>query len=384
MWRVSGKPATSPVRVKSAQSPQNGEFGDIRVEDAAIARGIGQNVCLAWACQVGVGVVFRERERITPQGELDEGERTELERLRVEALNCGWITSSWEKPQPTSPRRTHRGLFRVDAGSGIGGHPKRKPRSCVVRVFPNFGSGRLSFMDRLFPENAPDLAATAALLANQTRVMICVALLDGRAWTAREMAVYCEVPKSTMSEQLTVLIDGGLVVEVRQGKNRYVRLASDEVGAVLEQLGTLSTARLPGRQSLRSVSREKALVAGRTCYHHLAGRLGVGLADAFRDADWIGADWNPTPRGRDGLTAWGVTVDRQALRRRPLARPCLDWTERRPHLAGLLGDAICRRFLEAGWVSRVGDSRAVRLTPVGVEQVTQAGFSAAALTVETA
>ncbi len=210
----------------------------------------------------------------------------------------------------------------------------------------------------------PDLAALASLLADRTRASFCTALLDGRAWTAGELARHAGVAPSTASEHLTALVGAGLLAEVRQGRHRYVRLASRETAELIEAMSAAAPKAAPPR-GLTAVHRSNALARGRTCYDHLAGALGVAVAEAVTERGWI--DWEDGPSltagGRTGLAGLGVELP--ARTRRPLVRSCLDWTERRPHVAGAVGAALCSRALEAGWLVRPGGGRAVRVTAEG-------------------
>ncbi|MGH4035659.1 ArsR/SmtB family transcription factor [Actinomycetota bacterium Odt1-20B] len=223
------------------------------------------------------------------------------------------------------------------------------------------------------------LAETAALLADRTRAAFCQALLDGRAWTAGELARYAGVRPSTASEHLSRLIAGGLLAEERQGRHRYVRLAGPEAAALIEALvsyapdaqatpGVSDGADRRRPRNLRQSGRLNAEARARTCYDHLAGRLGVALADAMIAKRLVADDAGlaVTPAGADWL-ADALGYRRPARSRRPLVRSCLDWTERRPHLAGVLGAALCATALERSWVRRVGSGRAVRVTPEGAE-----------------
>ncbi|WP_200302390.1 ArsR/SmtB family transcription factor [Streptomyces adelaidensis] len=211
------------------------------------------------------------------------------------------------------------------------------------------------------------LAETAGLLADRTRAAFCLALLDGRAWTAGELARRAEVRASTASEQLTRLVEGGLLTEERQGRHRYVRLAGPEAAALIEALASYAPDATRPRNLSHSV-RLSAEARARTCYDHLAGRLGVALADAMLGRSLVADDAGlaVTPAGRIWL-ADTLDYRHPESTRRPLVRSCLDWTERRPHLAGALGAALCAAALERGWVRRVGSGRAVKVTPVGSE-----------------
>jgi DNA-binding transcriptional ArsR family regulator len=211
----------------------------------------------------------------------------------------------------------------------------------------------------------PSLAETAQLFADRTRAAFCEALLDGRAWTAGELARHAGVQASTASEQLSRLVAGGVLVEERQGRHRYVRLAGPEVAALVESLAGYDPD-TPRPRTLRDAGRIGAEAQARTCYDHLAGRLGVAVADAMTARGLVADDSGlaVTPAGRTWL-AGELGWERPPGSRRPLVRACLDWTERRPHLAGALGAAVCAAALERGWVRRVGTGRAVKVTPAG-------------------
>jgi DNA-binding transcriptional ArsR family regulator len=216
--------------------------------------------------------------------------------------------------------------------------------------------------------SAADLASLAALLADKTRAAMCLALLDGRAWTARELATHTRVAPSTATEHLHRLVDGGLLVEHRQGRNRYVQLADASVAHLIEDLVARLAPRQESARGLRAVTASAALRRGRTCYDHLAGRLGVAVTDAMTGAGLLdqAAGFAFTPAGvgwlinKLGLDAGGLRSGK-----RPLARGCLDWTERRQHLAGVAGARLCETLLGNGWVVRIGSGRAVRLNPGG-------------------
>jgi DNA-binding transcriptional ArsR family regulator len=218
---------------------------------------------------------------------------------------------------------------------------------------------------------AAAIARFAGLLADGTRAAFCLALLDGRAWTAGELAEHAGVARSTATEHLHRLIAGGLLTEHRQGRHRYVQLADPQVAELLEDLGArlLPGAPRPPHRSLRAAAASAALARARTCYDHLAGRLGVAVTDALTGTGVL-REHALTGPGVAWLTG-SLGVDGDALRpgrrasSRPLARACVDWTERRPHLAGVAGALVCRRFFDAGWIVRIGTGRAVRVTGRG-------------------
>ncbi len=218
-------------------------------------------------------------------------------------------------------------------------------------------------------DRASGLARLAAVLADETRATMLLALLDGRAFTAGELAARAGVAPSTATEHLNRLLAAGLLTQRRQGRHRYVQLADAETAQLLEDLLARSgDGSVRPLTTLRAVSAREALARGRTCYDHLAGRLGVDITDAMTAAGLL------EQRGGFGLTAEGMAwlvdpigVDPAALERprRPVARPCLDWTERRTHLGGVAGAQLCARFLERRWVERFGTGRAVRVTAAG-------------------
>jgi DNA-binding transcriptional ArsR family regulator len=214
-------------------------------------------------------------------------------------------------------------------------------------------------------DDATGLAAWAALLADRTRAAFCLALLDGRAWTVGELARHAGVAMSTASEHGDRLVAGGLLAEHRQGRHRYLSLAGPDVATLIETVAAAGPARTAPATSMTVVHRRRNLAYARTCYDHLAGYLGVTLADALAATGVVSRDGGlaVTAGGRERLAGLGIGLDDGG--RRPAVRDCLDWTERRPHLAGVLGAAICRHALQAGWIVRIGGGRAVRVTEAG-------------------
>ncbi|MET8076149.1 winged helix-turn-helix domain-containing protein [Streptomyces sp. NPDC005303] len=212
------------------------------------------------------------------------------------------------------------------------------------------------------------LARLAALIADETRAACLLALLDGRAWTAGELARHAGVAASTLSEHLGKLVAGGLLTQERQGRHRYVRLADARVAHLVEDLAAQVSPdpdSFPRPRNLRESSAGSAMARGRTCYDHFAGRLGIALTDALTSRRLLRQDtgFALTDAGLAWFEDMGILLDRKG--RRPLARGCLDWTERRPHLAGVAGAALCRHALDAGWCVRIGSERAVKVTATG-------------------
>ncbi|MGH3735070.1 MAG: ArsR/SmtB family transcription factor [Micromonosporaceae bacterium] len=215
------------------------------------------------------------------------------------------------------------------------------------------------------------VARVAALLAEPHRASICLALLDRRAWTAGELARLTGVAASTMSAHLDRLVAGGLVVTERQGRHRYVRLAGVRAAQLLEELTGYADPVSPPR-SLRAANATRALAAARTCYDHLAGLLGVGVLDTLADRGLVevGTGIAITGNGVGWFADLGVDIAALRGARRPVTRACLDWTERRSHLAGAAGAALCQRCFDLGWIERAASrnsaaTRAVRVTPAG-------------------
>lgn len=212
---------------------------------------------------------------------------------------------------------------------------------------------------------SPDLAALARLLADGTRASFCLALLDGRAWTAAELARHAGVAASTATGHLNRLVAGGLLAEERQGRHRYVRLATADTAELIENLASMAPPRTAEPRSLAVASRRQALARARTCYDHLAGALGVLITEAMTRRGML--DWEQglalTGDGTCWLAALGITLP--SATRRPIVRSCLDWTERRPHLSGAAGAALCSHAFGSRWITRIGSGRAVALTDAG-------------------
>lgn len=205
-----------------------------------------------------------------------------------------------------------------------------------------------------------DIAAIARLLGDGTRAAMCTALLDGRYWTAGELARHASVARSTASEHLSHLVGAGLLQACQQGRHRYFRLAGPAVAAALEALAVLSPA-TPVR-SLRQASAANALRQGRTCYDHLAGRLGIAMTDALITSGVITGEF--AVRDLAPLAPLDLHLPNTA---RPIVRSCMDWTERQHHAAGALPAALTARLLQLGWLSRMNQRRAVRLTAAGTD-----------------
>ncbi|VWX60411.1 Transcriptional regulator, ArsR family [Burkholderiales bacterium 8X] len=223
------------------------------------------------------------------------------------------------------------------------------------------------------PPKDPDaqLARLAGAIAEPARARMLCCLLDGHARTATELAAVAEVGASTASSHLARLKAERLVVSVAQGKHRYFRLASSDVGAALE--GLLVVAGTP-RAAFRPAAPSR-LRAARTCYDHLAGAAGVALHDRLHAQGWLSIDpaaeggYLLSDEGAVGCESLGIDIARAGRTRRRFACACLDWSERRPHLGGALGAAWLDLALARGWVRRELDGRAVTLTRRAAREV---------------
>jgi DNA-binding transcriptional ArsR family regulator len=214
-----------------------------------------------------------------------------------------------------------------------------------------------------------DFASIAAVLSDGTRARILDELMGGVPLPAGALAVRAGVAPSTVSGHLAKLQAAGLVTIEARGRRREVSLAGAHVAEALEALGRLAPDG-PPPVGLRAVNRRQELRHARSCYDHLAGRLGVVLADALvaRGALAIHDGAFAVPRPAAPLYGeMGVDVAALDTGRRPLVRACVDWTERRPHVAGALGAALLGALLERGWLIRRRDGRALRVTPAGRE-----------------
>jgi DNA-binding transcriptional ArsR family regulator len=213
--------------------------------------------------------------------------------------------------------------------------------------------------------DGPYIAEAAALIGEPARANMLAALVGGRAMTASELGLGAGVAASTASEHLAKLLDGRLVSVTSTGRHRYFRLASPAVARVLEELMALA---MDGPPRHRPKSRcDDAMARARTCYDHLAGKLGVALADslAAREQVVLTDDGGLiTDSGRAFLSSLGAELQRRNTRR-ALCRPCLDWSERRWHIGGEVGAAIAERCFALGWTERRSDSRAITVTATG-------------------
>lgn len=216
-------------------------------------------------------------------------------------------------------------------------------------------------------------AEVAALTGDPARASMLHALMDGRALTATELAKVAGIAPQTASGHLSRMTATGLLSVARQGRHRYHRLATPSIARMLESIMAVAAELEPDRRRLTVGPKDAALRYARTCYDHLAGRLGVALADALIARGHVELTCDAgmlTETGVAFLGGLGIDIEPILARRtqrsgRVLCRPCLDWSERRPHFAGVLGAAICQHSLDKGWTKPLEGTRAVHVTAKG-------------------
>lgn len=210
-----------------------------------------------------------------------------------------------------------------------------------------------------------DLVEVAALVGDAARATMLAALMGGRSLTAKELAYYANVSRSTASGHLSKLVAARLLTVIRERRFSYYRIASPLVGSMLESIKVVAAIELPSRRQ-SGTTNEDALRFARSCYDHLAGQLGVAVSDALVAMGHIALTdegGEVTLSGERFFSAFGV--DLTPSTRRLFCQPCLDWSERRYHLKGLVGARILDRLLELGWLKCVAGSRALQLTSSG-------------------
>lgn len=215
-------------------------------------------------------------------------------------------------------------------------------------------------------KTGPDIARIAALIGDPARANILTALMSGKALTATELAAEAGVTAQTASAHLARLEAGGLVTQARQGRHKYTRLASEDVAHLLETL--MGFAAGAGHLRTRPGPRDPELRRARVCYNHLAGDMGTRMYDSLLSRGYLHRDETAltlTDSGHRFIVALGLDVTRLPSPRTPLCRDCLDWSERRAHLAGRLGRGLLAHLESQGWAKRVPGTRIVRFSPAG-------------------
>lgn len=205
----------------------------------------------------------------------------------------------------------------------------------------------------------------AALICEPTRGKILWKLLDGKAYTASELATYTDTSPTALSNHLSKLLKGNILKVMAQGRHRYYSFANENVAYAVEALASLAPER---KAPSKGSSNRSTITYCRTCYDHLAGYVGVRIAEAMVEKGYLQdepQDYLLTNSGWNWLSQLGITKDNFTNRRRPLTRKCLDWSERRPHIAGQLGAAFLEKALKENWFRKVAFSRELVLTSKG-------------------
>ena len=215
-------------------------------------------------------------------------------------------------------------------------------------------------------KHGPDIARIAALIGDPARANMLTALISGKALTATELSLEAGVTLQTASSHLKKLEEGGLLIQRKQGRHKYFSLADDDTAHALESLMGLAAGR--GQLRTRTGPKDDALRYARVCYNHLAGEMGVLIYDSFRQRGFLALDeagLTLSDSGRDFVTGFGIDLATLEAKKAPLCRECLDWSERRSHLAGSLGRSILSQLESRRWAMRDKDSRAIRFSKTG-------------------
>lgn len=218
-------------------------------------------------------------------------------------------------------------------------------------------------------KDGPVIANVAALIGDPARANILTALMAGKALTVSELAQEAGVTLQTTSAHLSKLLGGGMVAARKQGRHKYFELASSKVADAIEAL--MGLAADSGHLRTRTGPRDKALRAARRCYNHLAGSAGVRLYDSLIRRGYLSVEMpglSLSSDGREFVKRLGIDVDRLSTSRVPLCRECLDWSERKTHLAGSLGRAFLEHMIEDEWVRLHRNSRAIIFTRRGEQR----------------
>jgi DNA-binding transcriptional ArsR family regulator len=221
-------------------------------------------------------------------------------------------------------------------------------------------------------KEGPDISRIAALIGDPARANMLTALMTGKALTATELASEAGVTVQTASAHLSKLDQGGLLRPRKQGRHKYFSIANADVAAVLE--GLMGLAAKTGHLRTRTGPKDTALRNARVCYNHLAGDMGTRLYDSLIERGVIAPDGDDLTLSKDGAAfaeSFGIDLSVLTQSKAPLCKQCLDWSERRSHLAGSLGRALMTRFEELGWAKRNTQTRAVTFSRQGL-----AGFDA--------
>ncbi|GMR68906.1 MULTISPECIES: metalloregulator ArsR/SmtB family transcription factor [Bacillus] len=214
----------------------------------------------------------------------------------------------------------------------------------------------------------PNISYIAKLIAEPTRAIILDCLMNNQALPASELAYMAKVSHPTISSHLSKLVEGNLLTVEQHGRHRYYRLANQEVAEVIEKLGTIAP--IAQVRSLNQSNQLKQVRYARTCYDHLAGKLGVEITEKLLASEFIileEEEYIVTEQGKRWFLNFGINIETAEIKRRVFAKPCLDWSERRYHISGWLGSAIAKLFFEQEWITKTDKTRAVHLTKKGMK-----------------
>jgi DNA-binding transcriptional ArsR family regulator len=233
-----------------------------------------------------------------------------------------------------------------------------------VVLFPIIGARE--YINKYSMEFENRFSHIAALLGDKCRSSMLWNLLDGRAYTATELSLCTDVSAQSASNHLSKLVDANILMVEKQGRHRYYRYANDEVAQVIESMANL----VPLSQ--KNIRKEKTETAGvtyaRTCYDHIAGKLGVTITNSLLKngiIEEVSKKYEVSSSGNNWFRSIGINIDEIKLQKRSFAYPCLDWSERRHHLAGALGATLLQTMLHHDWIRRIKNSRELLLTSKG-------------------
>ncbi len=226
---------------------------------------------------------------------------------------------------------------------------------------------------------SPDLSRLAATIGDASRIRMLTLLMEGRALTAKEMALGAGVEPATATAHLRRLLDDSLVTATSQGRHKYFRLAGEEIANLIEAMMLAA----PKESVNRAMQTDmEPIRRARYCYDHLAGSLGTALLSLMQSKKWLASNASDhfpkslavTAKGEKSLNAFGLDIPDISAKRRQFACTCLDWSERRDHLGGALGAALATRLTEMGWIMRKKHSRVVLITADGKLGLGQLGI----------
>lgn len=219
--------------------------------------------------------------------------------------------------------------------------------------------------------SAYPVATVAELMGDPARSSILLTLIDGSSRPAGELAILAGLSAQSASGHLSKLVDGGLLTVQGVGRHRYFKLAGADIAHALEALGAIAT--VPAKKPIPQSAEKLAMYAARTCYDHLAGRIAVELAKFLVESGAITLsgekEYGLGKKGAAIFGALGVDVAELTQSRRCFARQCIDWTERKPHLAGALGAAVCSRTIALNWFACRPGTRVLRITQRGIHEL---------------